>query len=119
MRDLQNVRFFLQSMVVQGYFKDSNSPFLVLLVYLIWVVLSSVLLLNLLIAMMGKTFQIDDEDTDRIWTFPFAALVLKYEKLLTDDQVDACDQMHEWFIRINSKWTHSFLRSSLVCFQGA
>jgi hypothetical protein len=72
----------------QDYYTESHSPSLVLLVYLVWVVLSSVLLLNLLIAMMGKTFQRDDEDTDRIWTFPFAALVLKYEKLLTNDQVN-------------------------------
>jgi hypothetical protein len=68
---------------------DSNNPRLALLVYLVWVVLSSVLLLNLLIAMMGKTFQRDNEDTDRIWTFPFAALVLKYEKLRSNDQVRA------------------------------
>lgn len=71
----------------QGFYTDSNSPSLALFVYIIWVVLSSVLLLNLLIAMMGRTFQRDDEDVDRIWTFPFAALVLKYERLLIHEQV--------------------------------
>jgi hypothetical protein len=58
------------------------------------VVLSSVLLLNLLIAMMGKTFQKDDEDTDRIWTFPFAALVLKYDKMRPKDQVSTSGEEH-------------------------
>ena len=47
----------------------------------------SLQLLNLLVAMMGKTFKQNDDDTDRIWIFPFAALVLKYEGLLSDDEV--------------------------------
>ncbi len=49
--------------------------------------LSSVLLMSLLIAMMGKTFEENDQDTDRIWIFPFAALVLKYERLLSTKEV--------------------------------
>jgi hypothetical protein len=91
---------------------DSNNPRLALLVYLVWVVLSSVLLLNLLIAMMGKTFQRDNEDTDRIWTFPFAALVLKYEKLRSNDQVRAylIQIMHHGF-----PFCHAW-RRSLVYF---
>jgi hypothetical protein len=75
------------SPLAQDIYEDSNSPSLTLLAYIVWVVFSSVLLLNLLIAMMGKTFQRDDEDTDRIWTFPFASLVLKYERMLTKEQV--------------------------------
>ena len=34
------------------------------------------------IAMMGKTFDKYSEDTHRIWIFPFANLVLRYERLL-------------------------------------
>ena len=74
-------------MICQGYYEESNSASLTLFVYLIWVVISAVLLMNLLIGMMGKTFQREDEDVDRIWTFPFAALVLKYERLNRQRQV--------------------------------
>ena len=85
---------------LQGYFENAISPGLALLVYLIWVVLSSVLLLNLLIAMMGKTFKKDDEDTDRIWIFPFAALVLKYERMLSEKE--ASFSLLAWLACINS-----------------
>ncbi len=53
---------------------------LVLATYIIWVVLSEVLLLNLLISMMSRTFDGDSEDVHRIWIFPFAALVLRIER---------------------------------------
>ncbi len=33
--------------------------------------------------MMGKTFDKDSEDTHRIWIFPFANLVLRYERMLS------------------------------------
>jgi hypothetical protein len=59
---------------------------LILTLYVAWVVLSSVLMLNLIIAMMGKTFNDSTCDTHRIWIFPFAALVLKYEKMLSLQQ---------------------------------
>jgi hypothetical protein len=59
---------------------------LMLTLYVAWVVLSSVMMLNLIIAMMGKTFSDDAVATHRIWIFPFAALVLKYEKMLTIGQ---------------------------------
>jgi hypothetical protein len=83
------------SPVAQDIYKDSNSPSLTLMAYIVWVVFSSVLLMNLLIAMMGKTFQKDYEDTDRIWTFPFASLVLKYERMLTKEQVGSALQRGE------------------------
>jgi hypothetical protein len=35
------------------------------------------------IAMMGKRFDKDSEDTHRIWIFPFANLVLRYERMLS------------------------------------
>ena len=65
---------------------NAESFALTLTLYVAWVVLSSVLMLNLIIAMMGKTFADDAGDTHRIWIFPFAALVLKYEKLLSKRQ---------------------------------
>ena len=34
------------------------------------------------VAMMGKTFSDEMEDTHRIWVFPFASMVLRYEKML-------------------------------------
>ena len=43
-------------------------------------------MMNLLIAMMGQTFFEDQEDMHRIWFFPFASLVLRYEKLLSQSQ---------------------------------
>jgi hypothetical protein len=71
-----------------GEFLTSNAESftLILTLYVSWVVLSSVLMLNLIIAMMGKTFNDSTCDTHRIWIFPFAALVLKYEKLLSLQQ---------------------------------
>ena len=33
--------------------------------------------------MMGKRFDKDSEDTHRIWIFPFANLVLRYERMLS------------------------------------
>jgi hypothetical protein len=35
------------------------------------------------IAMMSKRFDKDSEDTHRIWIFPFANLVLRYERMLS------------------------------------
>ena len=36
--------------------------------------------------MMGKTFTDEMEDTHRIWFFPFASMVLRYEKMLDREQ---------------------------------
>jgi hypothetical protein len=33
--------------------------------------------------MMGKTFDKDSDDTQNIWIFPFANLVLRYERMLS------------------------------------
>ena len=61
---------------------------LYLALHIAWVVLSSVLMLNLLIAMMGRTFDTDAEDTHSIWIFPFASLVLRYERMLSAAERD-------------------------------
>jgi hypothetical protein len=60
---------------------------LVLAAFIVWLCLSNVLMINLLIAMMSKSFESHDEDTNRIWLFPFAALVLRYERRLSKSKV--------------------------------
>jgi hypothetical protein len=67
-------------------FSASRSPNLLVAVHLTYVVVSPLLLINLLIAMMGQTFLKNAEDTHRTWIFPFASLVLKYEKDLGDTE---------------------------------
>ena len=37
--------------------------------------------------MMGKRFAQDTEDTHRIWIFPFANLVLRYERMLSTQKL--------------------------------
>ena len=37
--------------------------------------------------MMGKTFDKDSDDTHNIWIFPFANLVLRYERLLSSKKM--------------------------------
>ncbi len=66
---------------------DAPYPGLTLGSYLIWVVLSSVLMLSLLLAIMSKSAEAHGEDTDKVWLFPVAGLVLRYEKLLSEKQV--------------------------------
>jgi len=53
----------------------SRSPGLLLALHLIYILLTTWLLLNLLIAMMGQTFERNAEDTHKTWIFPFASLV--------------------------------------------
>jgi hypothetical protein len=72
---------------MQDVYERTPNATLTLLTYILWVVLSTVLLLNLLIAMMSKTFDTHDGDTHRIWLFPFAALVLRYEDLFPEKTV--------------------------------
>jgi len=65
--------------------KETPNSSLTLTVYLVYVVLSALLLLNLLIAMMKKTFVADMQDRHRAWIFPFAHTILMYEKQLSED----------------------------------
>jgi hypothetical protein len=58
-----------------------DSQQLAIALHVVWVVISSILMLNLLIAMMGRTFEKISEDAECAWIFPFARLVLRYEKL--------------------------------------
>jgi hypothetical protein len=52
---------------------------LIMAIYIVWIIVSTVLMLNLLITMMSRTFTRDSEDIHRVWVFPFAALVLRIE----------------------------------------
>jgi hypothetical protein len=56
-----------------------DSQRLAVALHVFWVVISSVLMLNLLIAMMGRTFEEISADANRAWFFPFSRLVLRYE----------------------------------------
>ncbi len=69
-------------------YTDAPYPGLTLGSYLIWVVLSSALMLSLLVAIIGKSKEARGDDMDRVWLFPVAGLVLRYEKLLSEKQVE-------------------------------
>jgi len=68
----------------QALINETASPDITTWVYLCWLMLSTVLLINLLIAMMGQTYDSDMEDTHKTWIFPFAHLVLTYEGQLSN-----------------------------------
>jgi hypothetical protein len=72
---------------MQDVYWRTPNPALVLAAFIVWLCLSNVLMINLLIAMMTKSFETFEEDTHRIWLFPAATLVLSYERLLPSTQV--------------------------------
>jgi hypothetical protein len=71
-------------------YSDAPYPGLTLGSYLIWVILSSALMLSLLVAIIRKSTDAADDGMDKVWLFPVAELVLRYEKLLSEKQVDHC-----------------------------
>jgi hypothetical protein len=73
---------------MQEMYSDAPYPGLILGSYLIWLVLSSALMLSLLVAIIGKSTEAHGDDSDKVWLFPVAGLVLRYEKLLSERQVD-------------------------------
>jgi hypothetical protein len=79
---------------MQGMYNDAPYPGLFLGSYLIWLVLSSVLMLSLLVTIINKSSEVHGADMDRIWLFPLAGLVLRYEKLLSEKQVGLCFLVH-------------------------
>uniref|UniRef100_A0A7S4L2Q6 Ion transport domain-containing protein n=1 Tax=Guillardia theta TaxID=55529 RepID=A0A7S4L2Q6_GUITH len=58
----------------------SVNPTLSFMLLISWSILSELLLLNLIIAMMNRSYEIDSHDVHRIWFFPFADLVLRHER---------------------------------------
>ena len=63
--------------------KETANPSLVLAVYLVYLVIANLLMLNLLIAMMNKTFVADMQDRHKTFIFPFAHTILRYERKLS------------------------------------
>jgi hypothetical protein len=77
---------------MQDVYWRTPNPALVLAAFIAWLCLSNALMINLLIAMMTKSFESHDEDTHRIWLFPFAALVLRYEHRLSKSKVRSTEE---------------------------
>ena len=73
---------------MQEIYTDTAFPGLILGSYLIWLALSSVLMLSLLVSIIGKSSERHRDDMDKVWFFPVASIVLQYEKLLSRKQVD-------------------------------
>jgi len=61
---------------------NSRNVYLTFVVHVVYCILQTILMLNLLIAMMAKTFNLSMDDTHKTWIFPFANLVLRYERLM-------------------------------------
>ena len=80
----------------------TNAPYpgLTLGCYLVWLVLSWAMMLSLLVSIISKCSEEHGDDTDRVWLFPVAGLVLRYEKLLSEKQVD-----HSLY-RLMLVWAH-------------
>ena len=72
---------------MQEIYRDNFQAELTLSIYLAWVVLSTVLMLNLLIGMMNQSFKQAEKRLVRLSYLPFASLVLKYERLLSGQEV--------------------------------
>mmetsp|Transcript_23428 Transcript_23428/g.36657 ORF Transcript_23428/g.36657 Transcript_23428/m.36657 type:complete len:196 (+) Transcript_23428:117-704(+) len=81
---LEDVWVSLGEVAITDLIDNARSPFLMLLVQIIWMIMSAVLLLNLLIALMGHTFSNDRAEGHKVWFHSFAALVLRYEERLWD-----------------------------------
>jgi hypothetical protein len=64
---------------------NARNPETALTLYLCFVVLSTLVLMNLLISLMSNTFATDTAHGRQIWWFEFAALVLRYEARLSED----------------------------------
>jgi hypothetical protein len=62
---------------------NSHSPSFTFALHFGWILVSLVLLLNLLIAMMNGRFDEDAKNAHRLWIFPLAHTVLRYEQSLS------------------------------------
>jgi hypothetical protein len=65
---------------------NARNPETALTLYLCFVVLSTLVLMNLLISLMSNTFATDTAHGRQIWWFELAALVLRYEARLSDKE---------------------------------
>ncbi|KAJ1496433.1 hypothetical protein T484DRAFT_2082950 [Baffinella frigidus] len=55
-----------------------------LILHILYIFMVTVLLLNLIIAMMGQTFDREAQDMHKLWVFPYANIVRNSEYLLGD-----------------------------------
>jgi hypothetical protein len=82
------LKFFIWSSVGEvnpgSILVNARNPETALSLYLCFVVLSTLVLMNLLISLMSNTFATDTAHGRQIWWFEFAALVLRYEARLSD-----------------------------------
>ena len=65
----------------------SHSPDISLFVFCVYLVLVAVLMINLLVAMMSKAFRKYMDDSHKTWFFPFAHLVLRLERIVTQQEL--------------------------------
>jgi hypothetical protein len=83
------LKFFIWSSVGEvnpgSILVNARNPETALSLYLCFVVLSTLVLMNLLISLMSNTFATDTAHGRQIWWFEFAALVLRYEACLSED----------------------------------
>mmetsp|Transcript_20079 Transcript_20079/g.31408 ORF Transcript_20079/g.31408 Transcript_20079/m.31408 type:complete len:118 (+) Transcript_20079:1547-1900(+) len=69
---------------INGTILASQNPSLLFMLHFVFIIIFAVLLLNLLIALMGQTFESDNQDGHRTWWQLFASLVLRYESRLSE-----------------------------------
>lgn len=82
---LSSVWVSLHEVDTADYIMASQFPGLSMSFHLVWILFSTVLMLNLLIGLMRQTFDSDKTKSasHRLWIFPFASLVLRHEKMLS------------------------------------
>jgi hypothetical protein len=84
------LKFFIWSSVGEvnpgSVLVNARNPETALTLYLCFVVLSTLVLMNLLISLMSNTFATDTAHGWQIWWFEFATLVLRYEARLSDKE---------------------------------
>jgi len=73
------------------------------LLLLLHIVLLTILLLNLLIAMMGETFQSTKEHVDQVWHMCYAFMILSVEAEM-DEESFLDPHLHYWLDTEGSRW---------------
>ena len=76
----------LDDLTLDNILAYSQNPQAAQVIHIFYIMLFNVLGLNLIIAMMNKTFMSDQGDVERVWLFPWGELVLKIEANLTKSQ---------------------------------
>jgi len=82
---------------------DPNFRPLSTILLLLHVILLTILLLNLLIAMMGETFQSTKAHVDQVWHMCYAFMILSVEAEM-DESAFVDTQLHYWFETDGARW---------------